>query len=237
MYILRFTHHLESDLERGWTAVGPQISDPDAGGAYPFDGDAYDLAEHWNEEESVMLSHNEYYAEDFDPFTEAYNSNYLEINTYGDPIEVRSIVRDGQKWWCEVDQRHDGLACYVFENKADLDKVVNTFTNEGFIIPDAEDNFATGKQSSELKKYPIIEQTDDYVIWSTEPESKVGFQEQLRQVIAAHLDKCCEQRLPRLKRFISTEGGRENAENIIFEQCKAEGIAVQTAMSNLDSEL
>lgn len=59
----------------------------------------------------------------------------------------------------------------------------------------------------------------------------------LRTLINKHLDQCCPSNLPRLKAFIASDEGREHAEDLLFSMCKKEGIAVQTAMSLLDTEL
>lgn len=62
-------------------------------------------------------------------------------------------------------------------------------------------------------------------------------EQKLRNLIDTELDKCCDVRLPRLLAYISTPEGKEHAADIIFNMCAADGIAVQTAMSILDTDL
>jgi hypothetical protein len=59
----------------------------------------------------------------------------------------------------------------------------------------------------------------------------------LKEMISKHLDQCCEPGLKLISKFISTPVGRQRAENIIFEMCSTQGIAVPTAISLLDSDL
>lgn len=56
-------------------------------------------------------------------------------------------------------------------------------------------------------------------------------------MIVARLDDCCPTKLPRLKMFVSTPEGIEQARDMIFEMCAREGMAIQTAMSLIDSDL
>lgn len=61
---------------------------------------------------------------------------------------------------------------------------------------------------------------------------------QLKKQIADQLQDCCNKNhLPRVQNFISTSEGMERAETLLFEMCASDGIAVQTAMSQLESEL
>lgn len=59
----------------------------------------------------------------------------------------------------------------------------------------------------------------------------------LKELIEQELNKCCKTSLPRLKKHISTDVGRETAQANIFRICKASGVSVQTAMSQIDTEL
>ena len=70
---------------------------------------------------------------------------------------------------------------------------------------------------------------------STEEKALI---EELKKVISKELTDCCnKEHLPRLREFISTPEGMERAEDMIYSMCANDGIAVQTAMSNLDSDL
>ena len=61
---------------------------------------------------------------------------------------------------------------------------------------------------------------------------------ELKKVISKELTDCCNKdHLPRLREFISSPEGMERAEDMIYSMCANDGIAVQTAMSNLDSDL
>lgn len=61
--------------------------------------------------------------------------------------------------------------------------------------------------------------------------------QQLWDMIADELSKCCETRLPRLRDFLKTPEGLETAQNAIYQMCATQGISIQTAMSLYDSEL
>lgn len=61
---------------------------------------------------------------------------------------------------------------------------------------------------------------------------------ELKKQIAEQLNHCCNKdNLPQLKKLLQTENGKERAESIIFSMCERDGIAVQTAMSQLETEL
>lgn len=60
---------------------------------------------------------------------------------------------------------------------------------------------------------------------------------ELKKQISLEFDKCCQPELKTLSAFIATPTGRERAENIVFEICSTQGIAIQSAMSLLDSDL
>lgn len=62
-------------------------------------------------------------------------------------------------------------------------------------------------------------------------------EQQLRDLIEKEFNKCCQTSLPRFKKAISTDAGRERMADVVFEMCSANGYAVQTAMSLLDSDL
>lgn len=62
-------------------------------------------------------------------------------------------------------------------------------------------------------------------------------QEKLVKMISEKLDVACSEGLPRLCKFIESDGGRETAEEMIYNMCANDGISVQTAMSVIDSDL
>ena len=66
---------------------------------------------------------------------------------------------------------------------------------------------------------------------STKPEQL------LRAKIAEHLDTCCDGRWPNLKEYISTDHGREQAQDMAFYDCANNGVSVQTALSSIDTRL
>lgn len=62
-------------------------------------------------------------------------------------------------------------------------------------------------------------------------------EDQLKQLIEKELDNCCSNTLPRVKSKIKEQAGREMVAAMAFNLCKNEGISVQTALSEIDSEL
>lgn len=70
------------------------------------------------------------------------------------------------------------------------------------------------------------------------PSEEQELIKELKTAISKELTDCCNKdHLPRLKEFISTPEGMERAEDMVYSMCANDGIAVQTAMSNLDSDL
>lgn len=65
----------------------------------------------------------------------------------------------------------------------------------------------------------------------------MGNEAALRLMINEALDNCCHKTLPRVKAKIKDKAGRAMVETMAFNLCKSEGIAVQTALSEIDSEL
>lgn len=63
------------------------------------------------------------------------------------------------------------------------------------------------------------------------------FEKQLTDVISIQLDNCCKKTLPRLAEKIKEPAGRAMVEAMIFNICTDEGVSIQTAMSEIDSEL
>lgn len=61
--------------------------------------------------------------------------------------------------------------------------------------------------------------------------------ERLRQLVSEELSICCQTALPRLQKMISTPEGMERAEDIIYSMCSTEGLSVQQAMAQYDSDL
>lgn len=62
-------------------------------------------------------------------------------------------------------------------------------------------------------------------------------QQKLTELIEEKLDTCCPTNLTKLKKFISTDNGKEVAVDMIFGICDSSGISVQSAMAQLDSDL
>jgi hypothetical protein len=62
-------------------------------------------------------------------------------------------------------------------------------------------------------------------------------EQKLAKMISNKLDEACNEGLPRLCKYIESKGGRETAENMIYNMCATSGISIQTAMSTLNSDL
>lgn len=62
-------------------------------------------------------------------------------------------------------------------------------------------------------------------------------EEELKKLIADALVDPCKTNLPRLCDFVETEEGKETATTMIFEYCTNQGVSVQEAMAQIDSEL
>lgn len=62
-------------------------------------------------------------------------------------------------------------------------------------------------------------------------------EKQLSNLIQKNLDICCPHSLPSLSKLIKDEAGRDYAADYIFKVCANDGVSVQLAMLNLDSEL
>jgi hypothetical protein len=61
--------------------------------------------------------------------------------------------------------------------------------------------------------------------------------DKLKEIIRKQLESCDTNALPRLKKYVSTDSGMESAAAMIYKMCSRDGMPVQSAMSNLDSEL
>ena len=63
-------------------------------------------------------------------------------------------------------------------------------------------------------------------------------QRELLVLINQHLDECCNENiLTSLKKKITTQAGRDAVENMVYALCDSEGMSVQSAMSQIDSDL
>jgi hypothetical protein len=157
MYILRFTFDIERDVSRGWSADGPQISDPFTGDAYPFEGNAEEFAEELGSQNQFSIGHIEFFPNERDDI-KVISDDEIMIGS----VEVKSFVHKefGKKYWATVDKRHDGLACYASENLMELKEIAN----QDCVIPDESDNLASAVKSGTVKNAKQIEQGESYII-------------------------------------------------------------------------
>jgi len=160
VYILRFTFDIESDIERGWSADGPQISDPFTGDAYPFEGGAEEFYEELSNQDQFSIGHIEFFPYERDDIS-VISDDEIMIGS----VVVKSFVQkdSGKKYWATVDQRHDGLACYASDNLSELKEIAN----QDNVIPDESDNLASAIQAQTLKNASKITEGESYIILQT----------------------------------------------------------------------
>jgi hypothetical protein len=68
-------------------------------------------------------------------------------------------------------------------------------------------------------------------------EGEKKAQIELLRLVDRHIDRVSYRTLPRLYKYISTDNGRQSAIDMIFSMCNADGVSVQSAMAQLDSDL